>query len=263
MNCARIQGTNEKNRIIDHLGKLNMSEIYTMTSKMINQSKMLDVVSHNIANVNTSGFKRRDLSFQSVLDNSQQKAEVSNSFSTVKSTDVDFSNGGLKITNNNLDLAINGDGFFALQRGEGTVLSRDGHFMLNTTGQLVNSSGEKVLGIDSQPIDIPLNTKVKITPKGEVKDINGALYGQVGIFNTDNKSDLVYAGGSSFVSPTQPTLSTDVLLITGSIESSNVDAIQESVSLTKVSRQYESAAKLIKTFEDLENKAIRELYKAQ
>jgi len=235
-----------------------------MTSKMLNQSKLLDVVSHNIANVNTSGFKRRDLSFQSVLDASQKKADISNSFSTVKSTDTDFSKGGIKITNNNLDMSINGDGFFAFKRGQGTVLSRDGHLMLNQTGQIVNSSEEPLLGIDKQPIDIPLDAKgVKITPQGEVKDASGAVYGQVGIFNVDDKSKLVYSGGSSFVSPTPTKLSKDALLIAGAIEQSNVNAIQESVTLTKVSRQYESAAKLIKTFEDLEGKAIRELYRTQ
>ncbi|MCP4355846.1 MAG: flagellar basal-body rod protein FlgF [Proteobacteria bacterium] len=239
-----------------------MSEIYTMTSKMINQSKMLDTVAHNIANVNTTGFKRQDLSFQSVLDNSQKKAEISNSFSTIKSNDIDFSQGGMKVTNVKLDLAINGDGFFAFKRGEGTVYSRNGHFMLNSTGQMINTSGEKVLGIDNQPIDIPLGTKVNITPQGEVKDLNGATFGQVGIFNVD-KSTLVDAGGSSFASPAEATLSQNIALISGSLEASNVNAVKESVDLTKVSREYQSAARLIKTFEDLETKAIRELYKAQ
>jgi len=239
-----------------------MSEIYTMTSKMINQSKVLDTVAHNIANVNTTGFKRQDLSFQSVLDNSQKKAEVSNSFSTLKSNDIDFSQGGIKVTNGNLDLTINGDGFFAFKRGEGTVYSRDGHFMLNSTGQMINSSGEKVLGVDNQPIDIPVGANIKITPQGDVKDLNGANYGKVGIFNVD-KSTLIDAGSSSFATPIIPQLSKDVLLISGSLETSNVNAITESINLTKATREYESAAKLIKTFEDLENKAIRELYKAQ
>ena len=240
-----------------------MSEIYTMTSRMINQSKMLDAVSHNMANVNTTGFKRQDLSFKSVLDQSQQAADHQMSFSTVASKNTDFSSGDFKITNNKLDVAINGEGFFALQRGEGTVYSKDGHFLINTTGQLVSTSGDKVLGVDKQPIDIPLGSNVNITPEGDVKDENGAIFGKIGLFKFDDNRVLVHAGSSSFASPVEPTQVAEYNLIKGAIEASNVNAIQESVKLTEVSRAYQSAAKLIKTFEDLEAKAIKDLYKVQ
>lgn len=240
-----------------------MNEIYTMTSRMANQSKMLDIVSHNMANVNTVGFKRQDLSFESVLDESQKKAEVQNSFATVKSQDTDFSSGDIKITNNTLDLAINGNSFFAVKRQSGIVYSKDGHFLINNTGKLINSSNEEILGIDKQPIEIPIGTKIKITPQGEVKGENGELFGQVGLFKFKDTSSLVQAGNSSFVSPIKPTQDTETILITGALEESNVDAIKESVTLTKVSRAYESAAKVIKTFEDLEVKSIRELSKVQ
>jgi|TARA_Y100001960_G_scaffold2827_1_gene3122 flagellar basal-body rod protein FlgF len=242
-----------------------MSEIYTMTSRMLNQSKMLDVVSHNMANVNTTGYKRQDLSFKAVLDSSQQKAEYSNTFSTVASKNNDFSTGDFKITNNALDLAINGDGFFAVKRGEGTVYTKNGHFLVNTTGQLVTANGEEVLGTDKQPIDIPLGTKVNITPQGEVKSIDGALFGQVGLFKFDNKATLVQAGNSSFASPDEPAMMdiNQYSIVRGALESSNVNPIQESVKLTEVSRAYQSAAKLVKTFEDLESKAIKDLYKVQ
>lgn len=240
-----------------------MSEIYTMTSRMINQSKMLDVVSHNMANVNTTGFKRQNLSFESVLDNSQKKAEHPTSFSTVKSKDNDFSQGAFKVTNNSLDLAINGDGFFAFNRSGQTVYSRNGHFLISPTGQLTNTQGEKVLGIDKQPIDIPVGTKIKITPQGEVKSVDGAIFGEVGLFKFEDKSKLIYAGNSSFASPSTPNIDTNTLVITGALEESNVNAINESVNLTKVSRAYESAARLIKTFEDLETKSIQQLYKTQ
>lgn len=240
-----------------------MTEIYTMISRMENQAKMLDVVSHNMANVNTVGFKKQSLSFQSVLDNSQNKADVQSSFATVQSENTDFSAGTIKITNSNLDLSINGDSFFAFQRGEGIVYSKDGHFQVNSTGQLINSSEEKVLGIDNQPIDIPVGTQVRVTPQGEVKSTDGALFGQIGLFKFNDKSTLVQAGNSSFATPNTPEQDTESLLITGALEQSNVDAIQESVNLTKVSRAYESAAKLVKTFEELETKSIRELSKVQ
>jgi len=216
-----------------------------------------------MANVNTTGYKRQDLSFKSVLDASQQPAEHQQSFSTVASKNTDFSNGDYKITNNNLDLAIQGEGFFALQRGEGTVYTKNGHFLINTTGQLVSANGEKVLGEDKQPIDIPLGSKVNITAQGDVKDDNGATFGKIGLFKFDDKSTLVQAGSSSFVSPNTPTQINEYLLIKGSLEMSNVNAIQESTKLTEVSRAYQSAAKLIKTFEDLEAKAIKDLYKVQ
>ena len=240
-----------------------MSEIYTMTSRMLNQSKSLDKVAHNMANVNTVGFKRQDLSFKSVLDASQTQAEHGSSFATVASTNTDFTDGGLNITNSRLDLAINGDGFFGYKRGEGTVYSKDGHLSVSSTGQLINSSGESILGVDGQPIDIPLNSIVNITPQGEVKDTNGAVFGQVGMFEFNNKQQLISAGNSSFVSPTEPEKTTDYLLTPGALEQSNVNGIQESVKLTEVSRAYQSAAKLVKTFEDLENKVTRELYKVK
>lgn len=240
-----------------------MSEIYTMTSRMLNQSKMLNVVSHNMANVNTTGFKRQDLSFKSVLDSNQLPAEHQQSFATVASKNTDFSSGDFKITNNNLDLAIQGEGFFALKRGEGTVYTKNGHFLINTTGQLISSTGEKVLGEDKQPIDIPLGSRVNITSEGEVKDDKGASFGKVGIFKFEDTSTLVPAGSSSFASPNTPEQINEYSLIKGSLEMSNVNAIQESTKLTEVSRAYQSAAKLIKTFEDLESKAIKDLYKVQ
>tara|TARA_Y100001960_G_scaffold234449_1_gene246635 strand:+ start:6177 stop:6881 length:705 start_codon:yes stop_codon:yes gene_type:complete len=234
-----------------------------MTSRMLNQSKMMDTVSHNIANANTVGYKRQDITFQSVLAETQKTAENPMSFSTVGQKNVDFSSGDLKITNNPLDVSINGEGFFAVRRGEGTAYTKAGHFMLNQTGQLVTSTGEEVLGIDNQPIDIPVGTSVNITPQGEVKDLNGAIFGQIGIFEFDNTATLVPAGASTYVSPQEPKQNPDALLIKGSLEQSNVNAIQESVKMTEVSRAYQSAAKLIKTFEDLESKAITELYKVQ
>jgi flagellar basal-body rod protein FlgF len=242
-----------------------MSEIYTMTSRMINQSKMLDAVSNNIANSNTTGFKRQSLTFKEVLDSSQQGSINPMSFSTVASTDTDFSSGAFKITNNPLDVSINGSGFFAIRRGEeGTAYTKNGHFMLNQTGQLVTANNELVLGEDKQPIDIPLNaTAINITPTGDVKGKNGEVFGKLGVFNFDKTANLISTGSSSFVSPDQPTQDLNSTLIKGALEQSNVNAIQESVKMTEVSRAYQSAAKLIKTFEDLESKTIKDLYKVQ
>lgn len=240
-----------------------MSEIYTMTSSMLNQSKIMDVVSNNIANASTVGYKRQDISFKSVMAETQQQAENGMSFSTVNEKTTDFSTGDFKITNNKLDMAVNGDGFFALQRGDSTVYTKNGRFSLNSTGQLVSQNGEKVLGIDSQPIDIPANSNVRINSSGEVRDNKGAMFGQIAVFQFNDKSTLVPAGNSAYASPDQPTLDLQAQLINGALEQSNVNPIQESVKMTEVSRAYQSAAKLIKTFEDLESKTIKELYKFQ
>lgn len=240
-----------------------MSEIYTLTSKMINESKMLEVVSNNIANSNTVGYKRQDLTFKTVLDTTQTKSDNPIAFSTLDQKNIDFSTGDFKITNNKLDMAINGNGFFGVQRGEGTAYTKNGHFMLNQTGQLVTQNGEKVLGIDKQPIDIAVNTQVRISPAGEIHDNNGAMFGQIGVFEFDNNATLVPAGNSAYASPNEAKLNTEAVLIKGALEQSNVNAIQESVKMTEVSRAYQSAAKLIKTFEDLESTTIKELYKVQ
>lgn len=239
-----------------------MTEIYTMTSRMLNQSKMMDTVANNIANANTVGYKRQDITFKSALAESQKTAENPMSFGSVANKHTDFATGDFKITNNKLDLAINGEGFFAVKRGEGTAYTKNGHFMLNQTGQLVTANNEPVLGIDKQPIDIPVGEKVNITPQGEVKGVTGALFGQIGLFKFDEKSTLVPAGSSSFVSPNEPA-QIDSILIAGALEQSNVNAIQESVKMTEVSRSYQSAAKLIKTMEDLESSTIKNLYKVQ
>lgn len=241
-----------------------MSEIYTMTSRMINQSKMLDTVSHNMANVNTVGYKRQDISFKSVLDESQRPAEYQNTFSTVNEKHTNFESGSLKLTNNKLDLAYPGDGFFAIKRGENTLYTKNGQFTLNPTGQLVTLSGEQVLGIDKQPIDIGLDANVQITKNGVIKDLDtGANFGQVALFKFEKNATLVQAGSSSFASPNEPEQILEYDIMVGALEQSNVNAIQESVKLTEVSRAYQSAAKLVKTFEDLESKVIKDLYKVQ
>lgn len=243
-----------------------MQEVHILTSRMMGQRRQLDMVADNIANLNTTGYKKLDLDFEEVL--SRAHGEKVGSYVQDRALTVNFAGGPLVKTDSPYDLAITGEGFFAVDVNGRTEYTRDGNFTMDATGTLVDDRGNPLLGAGGGPIVIPEGaTDVNISRDGSVA-IGDGIIAQVGVFTFDNASmqQLQRTGAGGFVplpgiTAVNAAEAGDVTygILQGSLESSNVNPALEVITMQELSQQYQSAAKLIKSAEDLESSAIQKL----
>ncbi len=155
--------------------------LFVSKAGMLAQQRRLEVAANNLANANTLGFKRTQISFTKMLD--AMLDETTDENRVPGKTAIDFSNGTLKKTGNPLDVAIQGDGFFVLQGPEGEVFTRNGNFTLNEQGELVSQNGWPVL-TSQGVIQITNGEEVAINQSGEIL-VNGKVVGtlRIAVFN--------------------------------------------------------------------------------
>ncbi|MDD9912651.1 MAG: flagellar hook basal-body protein, partial [Alphaproteobacteria bacterium] len=177
---------------------------------------------------------------------------------------VDFSAGTIESTDNPLDAAIQGDGFFTVDVNGQTQYTRNGHFALSSRGLLVNGSGQPVLDSAGGEIVIPLDAEsVTITAEGAIATENGVV-AELGIFkfNKEDQQVLNRSGNGGFFAPDTANperANEDVVVMQGRLEVSNVEGIQEVVKLQELNKSYQQAMRAIRQMEDLEERAIRNI----
>ncbi|ODS30469.1 MAG: flagellar hook protein [Candidatus Scalindua rubra] len=213
-----------------------------------------DVIARNLANANTIGFKKNTVSFKSILTE-VDGVETSN---LQTNYGVDQSNGKLTYTGNNLDIAIDGDGFFTLETDKGMRYTRNGQFQLSSNGEIITATGSKLLG-QSGPIIIPKGGReIVIDNKGVVR-ADGKDVGELIITNFTDLTRLVPTGDSMFTAPLETINENgDVKfrVAHGYLERSNVNAVMEMVDMIANMRSYEASTGVIKTFSDLMERLI-------
>jgi flagellar basal body rod protein FlgG len=213
-------------------------------------TREFDVIAHNLANVSTSGYKRRCSSFSSMLDDQQNAAASA----------LDFSQGNLVETGRTLDVALYGKGFFVIETPDGPLYTRHGVFRANQNGQIVDSEGRAVAGAFG-PLAVPAGIDVSQITVGQTGQINagGGSIGQFRIVDFAGKEDQLEAAGFCCYRAPQdvpPRDVEDVVVKQGYQEASNVQIIDEVVSMIMVSRMYESNMKLVNTKKDTTNSVI-------
>lgn len=243
--------------------------LHTASTGMEAQQTNIDTIANNLANVNTTSFKRSRANFHDLLyqnirapgQNSTTGTVVPNGIqvgSGVRLSSVDkmFKEGAIQVTGNQLDLMIEGDGFFRIQRDDGQIsYTRDGHFTRDNTGRLVSSEGFPLI----PEINIPPQVKnvtfgadgsVSVRINNEDQEI-----GQLQIANFINPTGLVSTGGNNYV-PSRasgepivgvPNLDGMGRLAQGQLESSNVNIVEEMVNMITGQRAYEINSKVIQT----------------
>jgi flagellar basal-body rod protein FlgF len=232
--------------------------VYIASSNMIGQRQRLDAVADNIANVNTAGYKRQIVDFGELV--STKQTQQVGSFSHHIGTQFVFDQGGFQLTDNQLDTAIRGDGFYATNVDGQITYTRNGQFNMDAAGNLVNGQGHPVLDANNGPISIPTDsTTISFTQEGDIVNQNG-IVATLGVFSFDNKQALTRTGNGGWIANGQtPILAEGFSIEQGHLETSNVNAVRETVTMTELARRYESTAKMIRQMEQLEESAIQNL----
>lgn len=229
-------------------------------SQQIALRRAIDVTANNIANMNSTAFKAERLSFQQFLQPFEDdgKRDALN-FVYDADTYTDFSEGGLSQTNASFDVAIEGKGFFQVQTQDGPRYTRDGHFGLDTTGQLVTRDGDPVLDVSGAPILIdPKLGQVSIGKDGVISQDRQQV-GQLGVYDFDNPAAMRRVGGGLFETGEAAYPAEKAQVRQGFLESSNLQPIAAITQMLAMSRAYEGATKLIETANDLSRSAVRTL----
>lgn len=199
----------------------------------------LEATASNLANGSTGGFKR-------VLVDTKEVQQTSTDGQTVSYTYAaniarDFSDGGMKQTENPLDVAISGPGFFKVS---GEKLTRNGQFSINQSGQLITIDGQTVMG-DGGEINIPSSAKyIKIASDGTVSTDKGKI-GKIGIFIVGDEKSLTYGANGYYTGGGNVTALEKPKVLQGFVEESNVQPITETIKLMDILRTFEYAQKII------------------
>lgn len=247
----------------------------TAATGMLAQQLNIDTIAHNLANVNTTGFKKSRPEFQDLMyqtlktsgvsqnPNLQQAAELQVGNGSVPvATARSFVQGDIQPTQGQLDVALQGDGFFQIRRPDGTLAyTRDGSFKISGEGSLVTSAGylvEPGVTFSSDTTEISISRDGTIEAK-TVGDSESTKIGQFELAKFVNPSGLRAIGGDLYVetgASGAPILGTATIegfgeVMQGYLESSNVDVVEEMVGMITAQRAYEISAKTIKTVEDM------------
>jgi flagellar basal-body rod protein FlgG len=252
--------------------------LYTAYTGMINQQKRLDTITNNLANASTTGYKREGVTAKSFDEMLGVKIkDLSVPFLNegigqmslgvkIGENYTDYSQGSLKETGNTYDLALDGNGFFAIsytsKSGEQSIkYSRDGEFTTDVDGYLRTLEGDFVQGdagdivIPTDAAEVSINEKGEIYADGEYVDTIQITdfedYNYIKKFG-ENLYDLV-DGGTEIESTAN--------VRQGYLEMSNINVVNEMVEMINISRAYESNQKLIQTADDMLNKAVNNVGK--
>ena len=238
---------------------MESSSIIAMTRQDV-LGRQLDVLANNVSNMNTSGFKGEKVMFIEHLTRSRGGNSIlGEKFTYVRdiATLRDTRDGPIAETGNPLDVAIAGEGYFAIRTELGERYTRNGHFRLDEAGQLVTQGGEPVLSKNGQPFFFgPQDTKISIALDGTVSTNNGTL-GQLRLITLDNQQQMRQVGNNLFAADAAVKDVTGPQIVQNSLESSNVQPIMEMSRLINTQRSYDSVRKFI----DREDERMRNMIK--
>ncbi|WP_067729393.1 flagellar basal body rod protein FlgG [Oceanobacillus damuensis] len=254
-----------------------LRSMYAGISGMKNFQTKLDVIGNNIANVNTSGYKKATVAFQDLMSQTTSGAQgATDTRGGINATQVGLGSklgtisnihtqGFQQTTNNPLDMAIEGDGMFVLQETDGaTYYTRSGNFYLDDNGDIVNSDGLYLQGLDGN-IRIPVAAQsFSIQTNGTVNYINAAgeteTAGQIGLAAFSNPTGLQKSGSNLYLDSPNAGLIAGLVtpetdgaasIVSGSLEMSNVDLAEEFTEMITSQRGFQANTRIITTSDEI------------
>lgn len=242
--------------------------LYTAYTGMLNEQNRMDILTNNLANASTVGFKKEGAtsqSFDSVLavkikDQSvgvrnAQRIGYNHPGVKIGENYTDHSQGSYRVTGNTYDLALSGPGFFAIEftnkAGEtSTLYTRAGQFTLNKDGYLVNEDGDYCLDVQSRRIQLNTLAETSITDDGVISQ-NGVRVAQIQVADFEDYSYLEKYG-ETYYRPVEGARLTQssAEIKSGYLEMANVQIVSEMVNLISITRAYESNQKIIQTYDN-------------
>ena len=239
--------------------------LFAAISGALGQEIRMDVLSNNLANINSVGFKQESVSFQSYLPGRTDPSRSFsvngpvNSYSRAEATVTDFSVGPMKLTGSSFDLALDGKGFFCIKTPEGIRYTRKGNFSLNREGTLVTQEGLPVLGAGGA---IKIDGKdVRINRDGGIA-VDGNQVDTLKIVDFDEPGSLERVGNTMFA-PADPSFTgsqvEEAQVMQGFLELSNVNASETMIEIIDTLRTYESYQKVIQFVDECTEKAINDV----
>lgn len=229
--------------------------IYVATAGAVAQSNALDVTANNIANASTAGFHAERVTFREALTAARSPDIASVGQGTAR---VDSQAGALTRSENPLDLALDGDGYFAVTTPGGPRYTRAGNFQLDDARNLVTTEGFAVRGAGGAPINVPAESAVINVGSDGTVSADGAELGKLELVRFQ-PAQMKREGGALFSATGRPLTDELPSVRAGMLEASNVNVVRGVVELVKVSRTYESLMRMIQGYHDIESRAAREL----
>jgi flagellar basal-body rod protein FlgF/flagellar basal-body rod protein FlgG len=238
------------------------SGYYAAMTGLLARTQALDTAAANLANSQTPGYRAEREYFRSVLLGSDaltsQLGRTVNDFGVLGGDRLNLAQGALQQTGNPLDLAIEGQGFFAIRTAQGLRYTRDGGFHRSQGGMLVTRAGEQVLSSTGQPIPVPPG-EISVGADG-VLSVAGGTVASLGVFDFPSSAQLTPEGANRYVAPAGiPAIpAKDASIHQGAIEAANEDAIQGTMDLIVVQRQAEMMQRALTIFHTEFNKFATE-----
>lgn len=227
------------------------SGYYSAGTALVTATQQMDTIANNLANSSTVGYRAEKDVFSSVLADASNAGASSldkaiNNYGIMSGTILDLSQGALQKTGNDLDVAIQGSGYFVVQTANGPEYTRNGGFQVSGKGQLITSQGDAVMG-DGGTITM-LPGKVSISADGTIST-NGAITGKLHIVDFPAGTTLESAGNTYYSAPPDTAkTATNSDVKQGFLESSNVNPILGLVDLITAERSAETMQRALSMF---------------
>lgn len=258
--------------------------LYTAATGMHAQQLKIDVIANNLANVNTDGFKQKRLEFQDLVYQNLRVAGASTDFSAsapaglqvglgVKSaaTVHNFDQGAMRVTTNELDMAIAGEGFFRVRDGNGQIhYTRTGNFQINDRNELVTANGYSleppiILPRDTEAGTLNVDANGRVSVKSNTDNTRSIEVGTIQLSKLLNQGSMESMGSNLFrYSGTDRSLVTGVpgddgfgSIVQKTLETSNVKVVEEMVAMIRGQRAYEANSKVIQAADRMLEEANR------
>ncbi|MGM0369253.1 MAG: flagellar basal-body rod protein FlgF [Bacillota bacterium] len=242
--------------------------LYTASSGMRSSMRKNNVISNNLANVNTTGFKKQTAINKSFpkeilqkIDSTSEEIGTIGSGTAIDEVNVEHSAGEFEETSNPLDFAIKGDGFFVVQTEQGERYTRNGNFTLNNQNQVVTQQGHPVRS-ENGLLEVPQDGEITIDDNQLMVD--GQQVGQLRIRGFANKNGLVKEGENLFRRTPEAgnQINTTGVAHQGFLEGANVNPVEEMTNMIQNSRAYQLDQKVVKMNDETLNKAVNQVGKA-
>ncbi|MCM1091636.1 MAG: flagellar hook-basal body protein [Butyrivibrio sp.] len=255
--------------------------LYTAWSGMVNEQNRMDIMTNNLANASTVGFKKEGATSQAFDDVLTVKLkDRSVGLTTVERTGIrnpgvkigenytDYGQGSFRDTGNTFDLALSGEGFFAIEftnkaNETTTMYTRAGQFTLNREGYLVTQDGDFVLDTNNNRIQLDTLKETSIDKTGAIRQ-DGGVIARIQVADFENY-DYLEKYGETYYRPIEGAERTNgtATINSGYLEMANVQIVSEMVNMISITRAYEANQKLIQTYDDSLEIAVTQLGRVQ